>query len=188
MKRVMARLLLLLLTLLVFGGGVHGFGDNEFSQEDEWEDVEYEERLTGRDFVALGELHWIEGLLFTEDDEWFLRDDDEVYEVHLGDHTYREELGLHLEEGKEASIYGFLYEDDMAVVSLTTDGETYYFRTEQGTPLWGAFGGGEEGRELLMRTERREELEKALQIQALEEERVEEKVEEEKTTEEKEEE
>lgn len=178
MKKVLGSLLLLLLGLTLLGNGVsEGFGDDSsFDSEEEWD---IEESLSGRDFVELGELATIEGILLTEDGEWFLQTEDDLYEVHLGDHDYREEMGIHLVPGDRATIYGYLYDDDMAVVSLTIDEETYYFRTEQGTPLWGAFGGGEERQEVLQRLERRAELERALQ-QQLEEELKEEKMEEEK--------
>lgn len=170
----------MLLSLALVGSGVtESFGDDSLDEEEEWG---IEERLSGRDFVVLGELAIIEGILFTEDDEWYLQSEEMIYEVHLGDHDYREEMGLILRAGDEAIIYGYLYDDDMAVVSLTIDGETYYFRTEQGSPLWGAFGGGEERQEVLQRIERKAEVERALQLQEEkeEEELVEEKIEEKK--------
>lgn len=152
MKKLVWSLLLALLSLSFINiGMVVGFGDNPFDGEIEWD---IEEKLSGRDFVALGNLATINGELFTESNEWFLQSDAMIYEIHLGDHGYREEIGLALEAGVEASIYGYLYGDDMAVVSLTMGGKTYFFRTEEGLPLWGSFGRGGKRKAVLERIER----------------------------------
>lgn len=141
MMTKMTKGILLVILILVFLRGIAqgGFG----LPEEEWEDWKYEERLTGKDFVALGQLEWIHGNLLTEDDEWFLLTQEDLYEIHFGDHTYREDIGLVLIEGEEVSICGYLYKNDMAVVSLIIADKIYDFRTQEGTPLWGAFRGNQ---------------------------------------------
>lgn len=156
-------ILLMFFCLLLLGSSVtKGFGDDPLDGKEEWD---MEEGLSGRDFVELGKLTTIEGTLFTEDDEWFLQSVEMIYEVHLGDHDYREGTGLVLKEGDEVIIYGYLYGDDMAVVSLTIGNKTFNFRTEQGLPLWGAFGGGQQRQEVLQQLERRDIVERAMQLQ-----------------------
>lgn len=172
MKTMGKVMLLLFISLIIWGGVVYPGDFQEASTqtdtgfpEGEWGDME-EDRLTGRDFVKLGERRMVEGQLFYEDDEWFLQTEEMVYEVHMGDHDYREKIGLLLEDGQEASIYGFIYHDDMAVISITVEKETYLLRTEEGTPLWGAFG-GEQGEALMQRLERQEQLERIMEYQRM---------------------
>lgn len=177
MKTVGKSLLLCSLFLLFSVVGVLGgdFQEDSTSQNgfpvEEWEEME-EERLTGKDFVVLGELGEVEGILFYEDEEWFLETEEMVYEVHMGDPDYRDGIGLVLEEGEEASIKGYLYGDDIAVVSITVARGTYDLRTEQGHPLWGAFGGamGEQQELRMERLERQEQLARILETQRIQEE------------------
>ena len=86
-------------------------------QEEEWEEME--KSLSGRDFVALGEIGIVFGSLLTMDGEWFVQTADELYEIHLGDHDHRERTGIALEVGKEVVACGYLYDDDIAVVALS---------------------------------------------------------------------
>lgn len=92
--------------------------------------------LSGRDFVRLGELRTISGILQFEDGEWYLHTDSAIYEIHLGDHTFREGLGLTMHPGDKADVTGFLYGTDMATVSLLLGSTEYRLRTDQGVPLW----------------------------------------------------
>ncbi len=100
------------------------------------------DRLTGSDFVQLGELQSLKGELLTQYGEWFLESPDKIYELHLGNHEHREAINIDLQAGKKAEVKGFLYEDDIAVVTMTIDNQDYAFRTEEGTPLWAGSGYG----------------------------------------------
>lgn len=101
-----------------------------------------ERELRGRDFVRMGEFIEITGTLKPERGEWFLIAGDGVYEIHLGDHSHRASTGITLEEGKKASVRGYVYkregagETDIAVCSVLIDGKEYRFREDDGTPLW----------------------------------------------------
>jgi len=92
--------------------------------------------------VQLGELDTVTGILKTEFGEWFLSSNDVTYEIHMGDHDHRKEIGINLEEGKKVTAAGFFYQQedmenvDIAVTALTIDGEEYRFREDDGTPLW----------------------------------------------------
>ncbi len=104
--------------------------------------TEVELRLRGRDFVRLGELGSVSGTLKMDKGEWFLLTDDNIYEIHLGDHEHREKTGIKLEEGKVAEVTGFIYaqEDaayiDIAVCTIKLNDNKYRFREDDGTPLW----------------------------------------------------
>jgi|GEM_PF-6799857 len=103
---------------------VSNFGGMGFPDHEEgWEEME--ERLSGRDFVALGEIGIISGSLLTMGGEWFVQTADELYEIHLGDHDHRELTGIALEVGKEAVVCGYVYDDDIAVVSLSYADSTF---------------------------------------------------------------
>lgn len=106
-------------------------------------------RLQGRDFVTLGELKTVTGILSQDRGEWFLETEGVLQELHLGDHDHRAATGIRLESGKQAEVTGFAYRQqgsdivDIAVCSITLDGQEYQFRTEDGTPLWRGSGGGD---------------------------------------------
>lgn len=100
------------------------------------------EQLSGADFVQLGELSTVSGELVTQYGEWFLQTDSRLYEIHLGNHEHRRAIGVDLEVGREAEVKGFIYEDDIAVVSMIIDNHEYAFRTEEGRPLWAGAGYG----------------------------------------------
>ncbi len=181
MKKVLLCLLVVMLSLLVWGQATMvvaegeesqsfaGFGDDD-EMWDDWDD-EHEERLTGRDFIRLGELAEITGTLFYEDGEWFAEADDIIYEIHLGDHDYREEIGLDLQEGQEALVSGYLYQDDLAVVCISVEGVDYVLREEDGTPMWAGRYGEQRNEERMMQELRIEERrEEALEEEDVEEE------------------
>lgn len=93
------------------------FGGNGFpGHEEGWEELE--EGLKGKDFVVLGTMGVVSGSLLTMEGEWFVQTPDELYEIHLGDHNYRKHSGIELEVDKHVVVWGFIYDDDIAVVSL----------------------------------------------------------------------
>ncbi len=105
--------------------------------------------LTGRDFVELGELTTLTGILKSDRNEWMLVSDAASYEMHIGDHNHRAETGIRLTEGYTAKVKGFLYEQegkdigDIAVCSIVMDNVEYRFRDDEGNPLWAGQRGGE---------------------------------------------
>ncbi len=105
--------------------------------------------LKGRDFVELGEFQTLRGNIYPDRGEWFLQTGDSAYELHLGDHTHRERTGIRLEEGKTATVSGYVYSQrgadfiDLAVCTVQMDGEKYRFRQDDGTPMWWGQGGGD---------------------------------------------
>ncbi len=105
--------------------------------------------LKGRDFVRLGEYQTLTGDIYPDRGEWFLQVDGAAYELHLGDHTHRERTGIRLEEGKAATVSGYVYSQrgvdfiDLAVCTVQMDGEKYRFRQDDGTPMWWGQGGGD---------------------------------------------
>ncbi len=104
--------------------------------------VSSQERLSGSDFVELGQPGSISGHLVTKHGEWFLQTDSELYEVHLGNHEHRAAVGIDLSVGQKAEVTGFIYEKDIAVVNMVIDGKGYPFRSEDGRPLWAGSGRG----------------------------------------------
>ncbi len=95
------------------------FGSEDLDSDwGEWTGEIIEPRLTGRDFVQLGEVQMISGSLKYMDGEWFVQTDTELYEIHLGDHDHRVNIGIELKVEEEVFVYGFVYDDDVAVVSV----------------------------------------------------------------------
>jgi hypothetical protein len=74
-----------------------------------------EERLTGRELVKVGELKGVSGTLKSEAGEWFVETGSGLVEIHLGNHEYREKLGISLEDGDQVTVNGFMKGKDMAV-------------------------------------------------------------------------
>ncbi len=99
-------------------------------------------RLQGRELVELGELKTVSGVLKTDEEEWFLETEEGLYEIHFGDHNYREKIGLKPEAGKKAEVIGFVYQQegikeiDIAACNMNFEGKEFRFRERDGTPLW----------------------------------------------------
>jgi hypothetical protein len=102
--------------------------------------------LRGKDFVELGDFGTRTGKLKSEKGEWFLEVADRIYEIHLGDHTHRKNIGIQLNEGKEVTVTGFIYRQanskmiDIAVCTILDSEKEYRFREDDGTPLWRGSG------------------------------------------------
>jgi hypothetical protein len=92
--------------------------------------------VTGRDVVNSGELITLEGTLRFYDSEWHLDTDEESYLLHLGPRGYLEPSKIPIESGTVVSVEGFVKGNDIAVISVAVDGETYALRDRDGFPLW----------------------------------------------------
>ena|SRR5690554_890126 len=147
MKTILITGLVFLLTVLFVpftsagepGQSIFSEFSSALDDDEVWEDWDdgKEPNLIGKDFVRLGEKQTVSGILLYEDGEWLIQTESGLlYEAHLGNHDHQEKIGLDLQEGQEARIYGFVYFDDIAVVSLSINDKTYNFRTEDGSPLW----------------------------------------------------
>jgi|GEM_PF-720433 len=93
-------------------------------------------QLTGNDIVKLGTLETISGKLFEDDEEWFIKADNGVIQLHFGPQEFLESKEVVLEGKKDFSLTGFLFESDMAVVNFVFNDELIELRTEKGEPLW----------------------------------------------------
>lgn len=100
------------------------------------------EELSGSDYVRLGKPGTVTGTLFEEDGEWYLTAGERIYEVHLGNYTVLYPDGLNLQTGEQAVIHGFIYQNNIAVISVETRGKTWTFRNEDGSPRWAGRGNG----------------------------------------------
>lgn len=101
---------------------------------------------TGSDYVRMGKLGSINGTLAEEGGEWYLETAQVTYEVHLGNYEVLYPDGLGLEAGAQATVQGFIYEDQVSAVSVTTAAGTWKFRSVEGTPLWAGRGQGQNAR------------------------------------------
>ncbi|NLK46978.1 MAG: hypothetical protein GX297_10065 [Treponema sp.] len=87
--------------------------------------------LTGTDIAKSGTLGTISGVLKSDGSEWMLETSaKKLYNVHFGNYTLVYPEGLGLKEGNEATITGFMLNDDIAVSQIKTDGATYTLRDE----------------------------------------------------------
>ena len=93
-------------------------------------------QLTGNDIVKLGTSETISGKLFEDDEEWFVKADKGTIQLHFGPKEFLESKEVVLEDKKDFSITGFLFESDMAVVNFVFNGSLIELRTEEGEPLW----------------------------------------------------
>ena len=97
--------------------------------------------VAGRDVVSAGTEETLTGTLLSEDGvEWSLETEDGAYELHLGPPSFRDTMKIALEQGKEATVYGFVQDRDVSPISVTLDGRRFEFRDESGRPLWAGTG------------------------------------------------
>jgi len=96
--------------------------------------------LAGRDIVDQGLKATLSGTLVEENGEWSLRTVGKTYAVHLGNYSILYPKGIGLKDGEQASVSGFLVGEDVSAISLASNGRTYTFREEDGTPLWAGRG------------------------------------------------
>ncbi len=97
--------------------------------------------LSGKDFVRLGKMGTLTGNLMEDNEEWYLKTQNgTIHDLHFGNHDHRAKTGIKLKVGKQATVTGFIYEDNLTVCTINIDGQTYRFREDDGTPLWA--GGG----------------------------------------------
>jgi hypothetical protein len=93
-------------------------------------------KLKGRDFVQLGRVATLTGILEQHGDEWGLKVGTTSYEIHLGPADYRVHKGFVLKDGDQATISGFVYSTDIAVSTIETGGNSILLRDETGCPAW----------------------------------------------------
>jgi hypothetical protein len=96
--------------------------------------------LTGKQISEQGEIIVIEGILVYDGSEWFVRSNGELYALHLGPESYREEINLNLQEGKIISVKAFGREKDLTPLSINYEEKTFIFRDETGRPVWAGYG------------------------------------------------
>ena len=96
--------------------------------------------LKGSDFVRLGQLGIVSGMLSEEDGEWYLTTTDSEYALHLGNYEVIYPKGIDLEQGSEAVVRGFVLDSDISAVTVATNDVSYSFRSAAGIPLWSGQG------------------------------------------------
>lgn len=95
------------------------------------------ETLKGRDYVNLGKLGTISGVLVQMGDEWGLNAKGIIYVIHLGPGDFRASKGFVLKHGTAATVKGFIHGTDLSVTVIETEGQTIVLRDETGRPAWG---------------------------------------------------
>jgi hypothetical protein len=93
-------------------------------------------KLKGRDLVQLGKIATLTGTLEQHGDEWGLKVGTTSYEIHLGPADYRTNQGLVLNNGGQATVKGFVYGTDVAVMEIEAGGKKITLRDETGHPAW----------------------------------------------------
>jgi hypothetical protein len=103
-------------------------------------------KLRGRDLVQLGKVTVLTGILEQHGDEWGLKVGTTSYEIHLGPADYRTNQGLVLNNGDQATVKGFVYGTDVAVMEIQAGGKTITLRDDTGRPAWAGTMFGSAGR------------------------------------------
>jgi hypothetical protein len=98
--------------------------------------------LSGKDYVSIGKLDSLSGTLFEKDGEWYLTVEHETYDLHFGNETYRNKIGINLKAGAVVAVTGYVYEKNVSVCTITLGGKEYRFRKDDGTPMWTGQGNG----------------------------------------------
>ena len=93
-------------------------------------------KLRGHDLVQLGKVATLTGTLEQHGDEWGLEVGTTSYEIHLGPADYRTNQGLVLKNGSQATVKGFVYGTDVAVMEIEASGKTITLRDDTGRPAW----------------------------------------------------
>jgi hypothetical protein len=93
-------------------------------------------KLRGRDIVQLGKATVLTGILEQHGDEWGLKVGTTSYEIHLGPADYRTNQGLVLNNRDQATVKGFVYGTDVAVMEIEAGGKTITLRDDTGRPAW----------------------------------------------------
>jgi hypothetical protein len=93
-------------------------------------------KLRGRDLVQLGTVATLTGTLEQHGDEWGLKVGTTSYEIHLGPGDYRTNKGLFLNHGDLATVKGYVYGNDIAVMEIKAGGKTVTLRDDTGRPAW----------------------------------------------------
>jgi hypothetical protein len=93
-------------------------------------------KLKGRDLAQLGKVATLTGTLEQHGDEWGLKVGHTSYEIHLGPADYRTNQGLVLNNGGQATVKGFVYGADVAVMEIEAGGKKITLRDETGRPAW----------------------------------------------------
>lgn len=125
--------------------GVVGRGAGRGTQSFPTETVDPASDRTGRDVADTGELKALSGELAEVDGEWYLEAADGRYLLHMGNQSFVEQTGIDLDEGEKVEVRGLVDGEEVSVVSMVSDGQTYAFRAEDGTPLWAGNGRGSAG-------------------------------------------
>ena len=92
--------------------------------------------LTGRDFTRLGTVTELSGVLEEERGEWYLRNSDGRFSLHMGPHEYLSAVKVELKEGADVRVKGWQHNQDVSVGLLVTDGKSVVLRDETGQPAW----------------------------------------------------
>ena len=95
------------------------------------------EEMKGRDFVSLGKVATMEGTLVKLNaEEWALQAGDVRYDLHMGPTAYRDYNKFVLKEGSSAKVTGSVYNTDVGVMKIETEGQAITLRDDAGRPAW----------------------------------------------------
>lgn len=97
-------------------------------------------QLVGRDFIRMGSLAELSGVLEQTAGEWYLINDEGRFSLHMGPTEYLAAIDVKLKEGADVSVKGWKYNQDFSVGLLTTGGRSVVLRDETGRPAWSGTG------------------------------------------------
>ena len=96
--------------------------------------------LRGKDYVQNGTVKTVSGTLFSQDGEWYMKSGSSVTALHMGPSFYHDEIKLQLKDNQNVEANGYMYKNDLAVVTIKVDNKVYNLRDKDGIPLWAGKG------------------------------------------------
>lgn len=98
--------------------------------------------LRGRDLTTKGEIKTFTGVVKIENSEWYLLSGNNKYLVHKGPEFYLEEIGIIINENDTISVNGYVVNNEITPIKITSNQKDYSFRDNSGRPLWAGRGQG----------------------------------------------
>jgi len=94
---------------------------------------------SGREVANIGVQGVLKGVMHRDKDEWYLKTDDQLYELHMG--VIGHNSPDMFKAGSAAVVTGFIYKNHVAPILVETEQRSEQFWREDRFPIWAGGGG-----------------------------------------------